>query len=243
VINAAAYTDVDGCESDAGLAHAVNAEGPRNLAAACRDVGAKLVHFSTDFVFDGTLVRPYRVDDPTSPLSVYGASKLGGEVAIRESGCAHLIIRTSWLFGPHGSNFVEAILARAAAGQPLSVVTDQIGCPTLASDLADAVLRLLDAGASGTVHFCNAEPCAWHEFAVRILAEAGYDLPVARTTSDALNRPARRPAYSVLDTASYTEATGQLPTAWRDALTRYFTQRRVLRRPVKAIDQNVRSAP
>lgn len=229
VINAAAVTDVDGCESQVETAMAVNAKAAGNLASACKNVGATLVHFSTDFVFDGSTDRPYRPDDSTNPLSVYGKSKRDGEVAIRESGCTHLIIRTSWLFGPHGRNFVEAILARAASGQQLSVVTDQVGCPTLASSLAHAVVRLLDAGATGTVHYCNAEPCSWHEFACEIVRLAGYDIPVAEMTSDALNRPATRPAYSVLDTASYTRATGHEPDSWRAALTRYFKEREAVR--------------
>jgi len=229
VINAAAFTDVDGCESQVATAMAVNAKAAGNLAAACKNVGATLVHFSTDFVFDGSSTRPYRPDDPTNPLSVYGKSKRDGEVAIRESGCTHLIVRTSWLFGPHGKNFVEAILARAASGQPLSVVTDQVGCPTLASSLAEAVVRLLDAGATGTVHYCNAEPCSWHEFACEIVRVAGYDIPVAEVTGDVLNRPARRPAFSVLDTASYSRAPGHDPDSWRAALGRYFQERAAVR--------------
>lgn len=229
VINAAAFTDVDGCESQVEIAMAVNAKAAGNLAAACKNVGATLVHFSTDFVFDGSSTRPYLPDDETNPLSMYGKSKRDGEIAIRESGCRHLIIRTSWLFGPHGKNFVEAILARAASGRPLSVVTDQAGCPTLASSLAAAVVRLLDVGATGTVHFCNAGACSWHEFACEILRLAGYDVVVAAINSEALNRPATRPAYSVLDTGSYTLATGHEPDSWRAALKRYFQEREAVR--------------
>ncbi len=225
VINAAAYTDVDGCEFAEGQAMAVNATGAGNLARACRELGATLVHFSTDFVFDGGSQTPYRTDDKANPLSVYGQSKWAGERAIGETGCAHLIIRTSWLFGPHGKNFVEAILARARQGDSLSVVTDQVGCPTLASDLAEAVLCLLDVGATGTVHYCNAGPCSWHEFAVEIVRQAGIDVTVAPITSDVLDRPALRPACSVLDTTSYTSLTGNQPRSWRAALTGYFAER------------------
>jgi len=229
VINAAAFTDVDGCESAERQAMEVNCTGARNLAGACARVGAILVHFSTDFVFDGTSTRPYRPDDTPNPQSVYGKSKWAGELAVREAGCAHLIIRTSWLFGPHGRNFVEAILSRAKAGDTLSVVTDQVGCPTLASDLAEAVVRLLDAGATGTVHYCNAEPCSWHAFAVQIVQQAGYDVPIHPLTTDALGRPAPRPAYSALDTASYTAATGDTPRPWPQALADYLARRDVVR--------------
>ena len=156
-------------------------------------------------------------------------TKWAGERAIREAGCAHLIIRTSWLFGPHGKNFVEAILGRARQGDSLSVVTDQVGCPTLASDLAKAVVRLLDVAATGTIHYCNADPCSWHEFAVEIVRQAGHDAYVARITSDSLDRPAPRPAYSALDTTSYAVATGDTPRSWRDALRDYFAEREAVR--------------
>ena len=244
VINAAAYTDVDGCETAEEQAMAVNATGAGNLAHACRDLGATLVHFSTDFVFDGTSQTPYRPDDKANPLSVYGKSKWAGERAIRDAGCAHVMIRTSWLFGPHGKNFVEAILARARQGDPLSVVTDQVGCPTLASDLAAAVVRLLDVGATGTVHCCNAESCSWHEFAVEIVRQAGIDVPVAPITSDALDRPAPRPAYSVLDTTGYTTVTGEPMRSWRDALRDYLVPRDAVRAaPSDSSTSSIRSAP
>jgi len=234
VVNAAAFTDVDGCESQPEVAMAVNADAAGTLAHAGRNIGATLVHFSTDFVFDGSAARPYRPDDATRPLSMYGRSKRDGEAAIRASGCTHLILRTSWLFGPHGKNFVEAILARAAAGDPLSVVTDQVGCPTLASDLAAATVDLLDAKTEGTVHFCNAGKCSWHGFAREIVRQAGFDVPIAETTSDALDRPAKRPAFSVLDSSSYTGATGRTPQRWQDALECYFKQRAALRGPISA---------
>jgi len=244
VINAAAHTNVDGCESAEAQAMAVNATGARNLAQACRELDATLVHFSTDFVFDGRSRAPYRPDDQANPLSVYGKTKWVGERAIREVDCAHLIIRTSWLFGPHGKNFVEAILGRAERREPLAVVTDQVGCPTLASDLAKAVVRLLDVGATGTVHYCNAEPCSWYEFAAEIVRQAGYDVAVAAITSDALDRPAARPAYSVLDTASYTAATGEIPRSWRDALADYLVERKSIRSASSAIPTSAtRSAP
>ncbi len=226
VINAAAYTNVDGCEADEALAHAVNATGVGNLAAACGSVDAKLVHISTDFVFDGTSTRPYRPDDRVNPLSAYGRTKLAGEKALTNSGCRYLLVRTSWLFGLLGKNFVEAILARAESGEALTVVTDQVGCPTLASDLAGGIADLLDADATGVVHFCNSDQCSWHGFAEDIVRMAGCEVAVNRMTSDGLDRPAERPAYSVLDTTSFTRWTGSEPRPWREALADYLRQRR-----------------
>jgi len=226
VLNAAAYTDVDGCERNQELAHAVNAAGPAHLAEACRQIGAIVVHFSTDFIFDGTACRPYQPQDSANPISVYGHSKWNGEEAIRQACVDHLIIRTSWLFGPGGRNFVDTILARAETGQPLRVVTDQVGRPTFSSDLAEAVLALLDARARGVVHFANADSCSWFEFAVEIVRQAGLSTIVEPITSDQLDRPARRPAYSVLDTEGYTKITGRSIASWRDALRRYMRFRR-----------------
>jgi len=225
VVNAAAYTDVDGCETDVSGAMAVNAQGPGHLAQACDPVGAMLVHFGTDFVFDGSLERAYRPDDVANPLSVYGRSKWEGEQAIRAASCRHLIVRSSWMFGPRGRNFVEAILAQAGAAKPLRVVNDQVGSPTLAADLADAVIRLLDAGEQGTFHFANSGQCSWFEFAGEILEQAGMDRDVEPITSEQLHRPARRPAYSALDTSKYAEATGTRPVCWQDALRRYLNGR------------------
>lgn len=226
VINSAAYTDVDGCESNEAKALAVNGDGPGYLAEACKACGALLVHVSTDFVFDGAARQPYRPVDTPHPLSAYGRSKLAGERAITESGADHLIVRTSWLFGPHGKNFVAAILARAESGESLRVVDDQTGRPTFAGDLADALLRLAERGARGILHFANSGSCSWHAFAMRIVALAGCEVPVAAINSSELGRPAKRPAYSVLDTTDYERLTGDIPANWEDALLRYLTMRR-----------------
>ena len=226
VVNAAAHTDVDGCETDLAQALAVNAQAPGHLARACDSVGALLVHIGTDFIFDGSQTRPYRPDAAANPLSVYGRSKWKGEQAIRAALDRHLIVRSSWMFGPHGRNFVEAILAQAASAKPLRVVHDQIGSPTLAADLADAVIRLVDAGAQGTFHFANAGWCSWFEFAKEILNQTGVDRDVEPITSEQLGRPARRPAYSVLDSGKYTEATGARPAPWQDALRSYLDGKR-----------------
>jgi dTDP-4-dehydrorhamnose reductase len=222
VVNAAARTDVDECEGHAEEAMSVNAQAPGHVARACTEIEALCVHIGTDFIFDGRSDRPYRPDDEANPLSVYGRSKWEGERAVRSSGCDHLVIRTSWLFAPHGRHFVGAILNRGRAGKPLRVVDDQVGRPTLASDLAEAVIRLLDAGARQTVHFANAGQCSWFEFACEIVRQAGLDVPVRAIHSEELGQPARRPPYSVLDTDGYTRLTGHEPASWQDALRRYF---------------------
>ncbi len=225
VINAAAFTDVDGCESRCEHAMAVNAEGPAHVAAACGETGATLVHISTDFIFDGQSDTPYPPNHPANPLSIYGRSKWMGEQAVRESDCRHLIVRTSWLFGHGGRNFVEAILDEVTAGKALRVVHDQVGSPTYARHLANAVVRLLDVGATGTVHFANAGQCSWFEFAAGIVSLVGADVPITRINAAELGRPAKRPAYSVLDTTGFTEETGHRPAAWPDALADYIAKR------------------
>ena len=225
VINATGYTNVDGCETNREEATAVNATAPGSIARASAAVGAMMVHVSTDFVFDGKSKHPYQPDDEANPLSVYGQSKWSGEQAVRRSVGRHLIVRTSWLFGLHGRNFVEAILAKAAAGEALNVVDDQAGRPTGTVDLCDAIAALLDCEAEGTVHFANAEACSWFSFAQEIVRSAGLAAAVEPMTSDQLNRPARRPAWSVLDTGRYEQLTGRKPRPWREALKDYLDAR------------------
>lgn len=204
VFNAAAYNKVDGAEADPAGAFAVNALGAGALAKAAREAGALLVHFSTDYVFDGSLSRPYREDDRPGPLSVYGASKLAGEMLVAASGVEHLVVRTSGVLGRGGSaqkggSFVDRILARARAGQPLRVVGDQLFAPTFAGDLARAALFLVRGGARGLVHVTNAGSCTWHELALAALKLAGLEVPVEKIVTADLGAPARRPGYSVLD--------------------------------------------
>ena len=222
VLHLAAFTRVDDCEREAERAHRVNGLGARHAAQAAAEVDAAVLLVSTDYVFPGNADRPYREDDATGPCSVYGASKLAGEVAVREAHPRHLIVRTAWLYGPGGANFIDTILARARAGEPLRVVDDQRGSPTSTSDLAGALVRLVATGQYGTYHCTNAGECSWHELAEHVLRRAGIAAPVARIDSATLARPARRPAYSVLSNRSFEHVTGHRMPHWQDAVDRYL---------------------
>lgn len=227
IINCAAYTAVDRAESEPELAGAVNIDGTRNIARAAAAAGVPVIHISTDYVFGGDGRVPYAPDAPTAPLGVYGETKLAGEHAIREHAPRHVIIRTSWVFSHRGANFVKTILRLAADRDELRVVSDQIGRPTSAADLADAVLVVADlvaehAAVQGTYHFANAGQTSWFDFAKAILEELatrGEPVPRLRAigTSD-YPTAARRPLYSVLDTGSFSDRFGVVPRPWRDAL-------------------------
>jgi dTDP-4-dehydrorhamnose reductase len=224
VVNCAAYTDVDGCEGNIETAMAVNGEGVGYLAMACRDIGALLVQVSTDYIFDGCKGTPYVEDDAPCPLSVYGESKLAGEM--NAAFCPeHLIVRTQWLYGLHGKNFVETMLRLGSEKNELTVVDDQIGSPTWTVDLARAVIALIDCGCRGVYHAANSEYCSWNRFAAAIFEEAGLNVSVIPMTTKELNRPARRPLYSTLDCSKLTGATGFRPQAWRAALREYLALR------------------
>ena len=225
VVNCAAYTKVDACETDP-RAREVNAAGVRILSEACKRHGTQLVHVSTDFVFDGEKTAPYLEEDKTGPLSAYGRGKLEGEEAALAVPTG-LLVRSSWLFGRGGNNFVEAILKQVEAGKrELSVVTDQRGRPTSTIDLAEAILALLEAGAVGVFHFANRGEAAWFDFAQEILLLAGHsEVVVAPTTSETLARPARRPAYSVLATGKYEAVTGRAIRHYREPLIEYLAAR------------------
>jgi dTDP-4-dehydrorhamnose reductase len=223
IFNAAAYNRVDAAETEVSRALEVNSLGPRLLAGAARRVRARLVHFSTDYVFDGETSRPYRESDRPRPLGVYGASKLAGEHLVAAAGAEHLIVRTSGVLGRGGSrqkggSFAERILGQAREGRPLRVVTDQTFAPTGAQDLAAAALALARSGASGLVHVTNEGSCSWHELAVAALALAGIDAKVEAITSAGLELAARRPAYSVLDTARARQLGLPPLRPWREAL-------------------------
>jgi dTDP-4-dehydrorhamnose reductase len=225
VINAAAYTDVDGCESNQELAMEVNGEGVAHLAMICKEIGATLVQISTDYVFDGSKGSPYQEDDPTGPLSVYGESKLAGEMNARF--CPeHLIIRTQWLYGLHGKNFVETMLRLATEKKELAVVDDQVGSPTWTVDLGLAIKALIDKGCRGTYHAANGGFCSWNEFARAIFAEAGIEMTVKPMSTGDLGRPAPRPLYSTLDCGKLARDGGFQPQPWQEALKHYLKLRR-----------------
>lgn len=219
VINTAAYTAVDDAESNEDAAWEINARGAKNVAEACAESGVRLIHVSTDYVFNGRASGPYSEDADTDPQSAYGRSKLGGELAVLAAHPAGAsIARTAWLYGAGGPSFVATMLAKARAGEPVSVVTDQTGQPTWTRDLAERIRRLLDV-APGVYHATNSGACSWWELAVAVYEEVGApaDL-VSQTTSDAFVRPAPRPAYSVLgDDAARSAGLPAMPT-WRDAL-------------------------
>ncbi|MDP8235157.1 MAG: dTDP-4-dehydrorhamnose reductase [Candidatus Erginobacter occultus] len=221
VINAAANTDVDGCQADPDRAWKVNAAGPGNLARACRDRDIKLLQVSTDFVFDGEKTEPYREDDPPRPLSVYGASKRGGEEAVASAGGGFLIVRTSWLFGTGGKNFPQTILKAAAGNRRLEVVSDQRGSPTSARDLAAGFGELIARDASGIVHLTNRGDCSWYEYAAFVVKTAGIEAEVVPVSSEKLARPAPRPRYSVLSLDRYREITGKSPRSWPEAVREF----------------------
>ncbi len=224
IINAAAYTDVDGCETNRELAMQVNGEGVGHLAMAAREIDALLVHVSTDYVFDGSKGTPYEEDDLTGPVSVYGDSKLAGELNAPFAG-EYLIVRTQWLYGLHGKNFVETMLRLAGEKTELSVVDDQIGSPTWSHDLALAIKALIDNGCRGIYHAANSGYCSWNEFARAIFAETGMNVAVKPMTTAELNRPARRPLYSTLDCSKLVHDADFLPQPWREALKGYLELR------------------
>jgi dTDP-4-dehydrorhamnose reductase len=227
VINCAAYTAVDRAESEPQIAAAVNADGARNVAGAAASLRIPVIHLSTDYVFSGDARVPYPPDARTDPLSVYGETKLAGELAVRDETADHVIVRTSWVFSHRGSNFVRSVIRMAAERDELRIVDDQTGRPTSAADLADALLvvaeTMLENRAKGTFHFANADETSWFGLAQAIFAQVG-GRPGSRVprlvpipTSE-FPTAARRPAYSVLDTTSFTQQFAVVPRSWRDAL-------------------------
>ena len=209
VVNAAAYTAVDLAETHESLAYQVNHFAVDNLASQCEKIGSFLIHVSTDYVFDGTASRPYKEQDKTNPQSVYGASKLAGEIAIQRTDCRFLIIRTSWVFSEYGDNFFKTMLRLGAERETLSIVGDQIGCPTYAQDIASLIVELIpriEKGRieSGVYHFCGDTACSWYQFAKEIFAQAeqlGYRTPkqIQSIATKDYPTPAKRPGYSVFD--------------------------------------------
>jgi len=227
IINCAAITDVEGCESAPDLAFAVNAQGPEHIAKACLKFGCSMLHMSTDYVFDGLKGGSYREDDPINPLGIYAKSKAEGEARVRELlPETHCIVRTQWLYGLHGRNFVEAILNQARQENILHVVNDQHGSPTYAYDLAEALIKLCEMEARGTFHVTNSGQTTWHGFASAITKKAGLgNVEVLPMSTSELNRPAPRPLFSALDNKRYIELTGAPLRQWEEALSEYLRLR------------------
>jgi dTDP-4-dehydrorhamnose reductase len=232
LINAAAFTNVDACETERDRAFWINAEAPGILAEICNEKDAKLIHFSTDYVFDGEKRAPYTEKDPANTISAYGESKLAGEKNVLAAEDGHLVVRVSWVFGPDRPSFVDAMIKRAQQDEKIDAISDKFSTPTYTHDIAHMLPQFFDRGAAGGIlHFANAGKCTWQEYAQWALdccCDAGISLK-GRTVgalklSEMTNWVARRPVYSVLSTAKYTDLTGTAPRAWRDAVADYITR-------------------
>src|ERR1700688_475236 len=224
VVLAAAYADVDGCETNPEQAFAVNRDGAMNVATTAKSSGSRLLFLSSDYVFDGKKTTPYETGDPRNPKSVYGRTKAEAEIKMLELIPDCCIARTSWLFGTGGKCFPDTILKLAASRPALDVVDDQRGCPTYAVDLARTLIQLCRKNASGIVHVTNAGDCTWFEFAREILLSAGLGTTVRAVSSEQMARPAPRPAYSALSASGLHSLGIEMPP-WRDALSRYMKER------------------
>jgi dTDP-4-dehydrorhamnose reductase len=222
VLNAAAFTRVDDCERFRETAFVVNAQAPGHLSALCKKYSAMLVHFSTDYIFEGNSRTPYAENHPTNPVNYYGLTKLEGEKQIIAGGGSYLIIRTSWIFGRSGDNFVKKILKRALAGAKVQAPVDQVGAPTNAVDVAAAVLKLLSLQSTGIYHFSNSGECSRHEQAETILRLYGLNNSVEPVKNDSLPTAAKRPTYSVLDCSHYIRTTGLTPRTWQQSTAEYI---------------------
>jgi len=222
VIHSAAHTQVDLAESEPDQAFLINAYGTRNVAVAAEAVGAKFVYVSTDYVFDGTTNKPYNEFSPTSPLGVYGKSKLAGEQFVRDFHSKFFIVRTSWVYGKYGVNFVKTMLKLGEERKELSVVSDQIGCPTYTLDLANAILELINSEKYGIYHISNSGSCSWYELAKEIFKEAKMEIKVIPCTTAEFPRPAARPAYSVLEHMSIELNQFSSIRSWREGLSAFI---------------------
>ena len=225
VIHSAAYTNVDGCETDVELAYRVNALGPRNVAVACSQINAAMVYISTDYVFDGNKGSSYMEDDATNALSVYGKSKLAGENYVRTLLNKHYIVRTQWLYGVHGRNFVRTMLSLAKERDEINVVDDQFGSPTFTLDLAKAIMELIEAPSYGIYHITNSGVVTWNQFTKDIFEIAGIEnVNVVPITTEEINRPAMRPKYSPLENFNW-KLNGQVELrSYKEALRDYIKE-------------------
>lgn len=222
VINSAAYTDVDGCEENQDLAYAVNGEGVRNLALACRKTDCALLHISTDYIFDGSARNPIAEDGEIGPISVYGKSKLEGEKAIQEILDKYFIVRTAWLYGINGRNFPKTMLELAENHSEITVVYDEVGSPTYTPDLAEGISKLIETEKYGIYHLTNSGSCSWCEFAKYIFEIAQKDIKVIPVTASEFSRPAPRPSYSVLDNKNWTDNGFEPLRNYKDAIKEYI---------------------
>src|SRR5882724_7215260 len=231
LINAAAFTNVDACETERDRAFLINAEAPGVLAEICNEKDAKMIHFSTDYVFDGEKRAPYKEEDQANPISAYGESKLAGEKKVLAADNGHLVVRVSWVFGPDRPSFVDAMIKRAQQDEKIDAISDKFSTPTYTHDIAKMLPQFFDRGvAGGILHFANAGKCSWQEYAqwgLECCRDAGDALKTktvgAIRLSEMRNWVARRPVYSVLSSAKYTELTGTAPRAWREAVADYIT--------------------
>ncbi len=222
IVHTAAYTDVDGCEKAPDRAFRVNGQGTLHVAQACHRIGAKLLYLSTDYVFDGKGSRPYREEDPVNPINIYGKSKLEGERHVQHLLQEFIIVRTQWLFGRGGKNFVTTVLNLTKEANPLNIVRDQVGSPTYARDLSTAIFRLLETHCRGIFHVTNSASCSWYDFAQEILRVAGIsDVEIIPVDEASLGRSAPRPHYSVLDCERFTLETGLAMRPWQEALKEF----------------------
>jgi dTDP-4-dehydrorhamnose reductase len=232
LINAAGFTNVDACETERDRAFLINAEAPGVLAKICNAKHAKLIHFSTDYVFDGEKRTPYTEEDNATPISFYGESKLIGEQNVQAAGDNHLVVRVSWVFGPDRPSFVDAMIKRAEENENVAAVADKFSTPTYTHDIAGMLPRFFDRAVEGGIlHFANVGKCSWQEYAQWALdccGDAGVPLKTATVgelkLNDMKNWIARRPVYSVLSAAKYTELSGRTPRAWREAVGEYITR-------------------
>ena len=223
VINAAAYTAVDDCETNYDDAYAVNAIGPKNLAIACNKIDVPLVHVSTDYVFDGSKRTPLLETDTLGPQSAYGKTKLEGEKFIQENTDKYFILRTAWLYGIHGGNFVQTMLGLAENHDEITVVDDQIGSPTYSLDLAVSIANLLESDKYGIYHLTNEGECSWYEFSKRIFELSGVDVKVMPVSTEEFPRPAPRPRYSVLSNQKWIKAGFPPMRDYKEALSDYLS--------------------
>jgi dTDP-4-dehydrorhamnose reductase len=230
IVHCAAYTAVDKAESDRKTAFRINREGARQVAEAAAAVKAAMLYVSTDYVFDGTKEGPYTEEDAPNPMTVYGASKLAGEEAVREALTEHWVVRTAWLYGLHGKSFPDTILRRKAEGKALRVINDQHGCPTYTVHLAEALARIIAQPAYGTYHAVNSGACTWYDFACAAVRAAGMDADdIEPIPTSEYPLPARRPANSVLDTSKLARVYGIRLPAWRDGVVEFAREWQAIR--------------